>query len=191
MAPRTEQQFGEIREQRKAAIMQAGLELFAQYSIESTSIAMIAKHAGISKGLMYNYFESKEALIVAIITQGFEQFTSMIPETNGQPLSKVQLIDYLDVTFEVLETNIQYWKLYFSIVMQPAVMKLIEEQLMAIMMPMVILLAGYYENQGVANPMAHARLLGAIMDGISLNYMVDPENFPIQDIKNILIQKFL
>jgi len=171
--------------------MQAGLELFAQYSIETTSISMIAKRAGISKGLIYNYFDNKEALIVAIVTQGFEEFIRMIPETNGQPLTKEQLIHYLNTTFDVLTTDFQYWKLYFSIVMQPAVMKLIEDQLMAIMMPVVMLMADYYEIQGVANPMAHARMLGAILDGISLNYMIDPENFPLNEIKDILIQKFL
>ncbi|MDP2723145.1 MAG: TetR/AcrR family transcriptional regulator [Bacteroidales bacterium] len=191
MSPRTEQQFSEIREQRKATIMQAGLELFAQYSIETTSISMIAKRAGISKGLIYNYFDNKEALIVAIVTEGFEEFTRMIPETHGQPLSKEQLIHYLNTTFEVLTTDFQYWKLYFSIVMQPSVMKLIENQLMVIMMPVVMLMADYYESQGVANPMAYARMLGAILDGISLNYMLDPENFPLTDIKNILIQKFI
>ncbi|OFZ06624.1 MAG: hypothetical protein A2338_01075 [Bacteroidetes bacterium RIFOXYB12_FULL_41_6] len=191
MSPRTEQQYSEIREQRKITIMQAGLELFAQYSIETTSISMIAKRAGISKGLIYNYFDNKEALIVAIVTEGFEEFTRMIPETHGQSLSKEQLIHYLNTTFDVLTTDFQYWKLYFSIVMQPEVMKLIEDQLMAIMMPVVMLMADYYESQGVANPMAHARMLGAILDGISLNYMLDPENFPLTDIKNILFQKFL
>jgi len=62
---------------------------------------------------------------------------------------------------------------------------------MAIMMPVVMLMADYYESQYVANPMAHARMLGAILDGISLNYMIDPENFPLNEIKDILIQKFL
>ena len=47
--------------------MDTALEHFANEGYFSTTINHIAKHAGISKGLMYNYFESKEALLKAII----------------------------------------------------------------------------------------------------------------------------
>lgn len=191
MPPRTEQQFGEIRELRKTDIMQAGLELFGQFSIESTSIAMIAKKAGISKGLIYNYFESKESLIVAIVTDGLQKFTDVIPQIENTALSKPQLINYLEVTFTVLENNISYWKLYFSILLQPSVMKLVESQLMETLMPIIQLMTGYYKNLGYSNPMAHAMFLGATLDGISMNYMINPKEFPLQEIKNILIQKLL
>ncbi len=191
MPPRTEQQFGEIRELRKTDIMQAGLELFGQFSIESTSIAMIAEKARISKGLIYNYFESKESLIVAIVTDGLQKFTDVIPQIENTALSKPQLINYLEVTFTVLENNISYWKLYFSILLQPSVMKLVESQLMETLMPIIQLMTGYYKNLGYSNPMAHAMFLGATLDGISMNYMINPKEFPLQEIKNILIQKLL
>lgn len=191
MPPRTEQQFGEIRELRKTDIMQAGLELFGQFSIESTSIAMIAKKAGISKGLIYNYFKSKESLIVAIVTDGLQKFTDVIPQIENTALSKPQLINYLEVTFTVLENNISYWKLYFSILLQPSVMKLVKSQLMETLMPIIQLMTGYYKNLGYSNPMAHAMFLGATLDGISMNYMINPKEFPLQEIKNILIQKLL
>ncbi len=180
-----------MREQRKAAIMQAGLELFAQYSIESTSIAMIAKHAGISKGLMYNYFESKEALIVAVVSKGMDEFVKITPQIENGTLTREQLEEYLDFTIDILVKNISYWKLYFSVLMQPSVMKLVESQLMETIMPVIMMMSNYYENKGYTNPMAHAMLLGATLDGISLNYMVDPEQFPLQDIKEIIKQKLL
>lgn len=191
MSPRTEEQFGEMREQRKAAIMRAGLELFAQYSIESTSIAMIAKHAGISKGLMYNYFESKEALIVAVVSKGMDEFVKITPQIENGTITREQLEEYLDFTIDVLVRNISYWKLYFSVLMQPSVMKLVESQLMETIMPVIMMMSNYYESKGYTNPMAHAMLLGATLDGISLNYMVDPEQFPLQDIKEIIKQKLL
>jgi len=171
--------------------MQAGLELFAQYSIESTSIAMIAKHAGISKGLMYNYFESKEALIVAVVLKGMDAFMEITPKIENGTITREQLEEYLDFTIDVLVRNISYWKLYFSVLMQPSVMKLVESQLMETIMPVILMMSGYYESKGYKNPMAHAMLLGATLDGISLNYMVNPEQFPLHDIKEIIKQKLL
>ena len=61
MSPRTPQQFEEIREEKMTLIMDIALEHFANEGYHTTTINHIARHAGISKGLMYNYFESKEA----------------------------------------------------------------------------------------------------------------------------------
>src|SRR5512146_1450712 len=67
MSPRSPRQFQEIREEKMALIMDVALEHFANEGFYRTTISHIARHAGISKGLMYNYFESKEALLKAII----------------------------------------------------------------------------------------------------------------------------
>ena len=64
MSPRTPQQLDKIRKERRKAIMDTSLEVFSEYGYESASISMIAKKVGISKGLMYNYFESKEELLI-------------------------------------------------------------------------------------------------------------------------------
>ena len=53
--PKTKEQFEEIRNKSKAAIIEAALELFANNGFHNTSITQIAKKAGVSKGLMYNY----------------------------------------------------------------------------------------------------------------------------------------
>ena len=63
-----------MRETRREQIMKAALELFAQEGYTNCSISRLASHAGISKGLMYNYFESKEALLIAIIEEGMSDF---------------------------------------------------------------------------------------------------------------------
>ena len=44
---------------RKKAILDAPLQVFADEGYHNASISKIAKAAGVSKGLMYNYFESK------------------------------------------------------------------------------------------------------------------------------------
>ena len=66
MSPRTKEQFDEIRTGSKARIMQAALEVFSEEGFDKASISKIAGRAGVSKGLMYNYFKSKEELIKTI-----------------------------------------------------------------------------------------------------------------------------
>jgi len=191
MSPRTEQQYEDIRENRRSAIMQAGLEMFAKHSIETASIALIAQHAGISKGLIYNYFENKESLILAIVMDGLRKFTTLAPELNGKTMTKPEIIQYIERTFSLLENHVSYWKLYFSIVLHPAVMKMAEPHLQEAILPVVEMLTGYYTDQGVADPAAQALFLGSVLDGISLNYLVNPDLYPLQTIKEIILQKLI
>ena len=72
--PKTEEQFEEIRYVKKKLIMESALNIFAINGYDNTSISEIAKSAGISKGLMYNSFASKDNLHKAILLSGLENF---------------------------------------------------------------------------------------------------------------------
>jgi len=189
--PRTEEQFKELRANKKQKIMDASLSLFAEKGFSATSINMIAKKAGISKGLMYNYFKSKEELITTILNSGFDEFLSVFNTNNEGVLSDKEFVYFIDETFEILKSNIHFWQLYFHIVLQPDVIKLVESKLMEIILPMLTSMSNYFQSKGHENPMAYARFFGAILDGVSMNYIADPESFPLEEVKKIIINKFI
>jgi len=189
--PRTEEQFKEIRTQKRSQIMNSAIELFAEKGFDSTSINMIAQRASISKGLIYNYFESKEELIKEIIHEGFDKFLTEFDTNKDGVLTDEEFIHFIDKTFEVIQNNIRFWKLYFMMVAQPKVFKLVEEKLMEILIPFMETMIGFYAGKGYPFPEVHARLFGALMDGVSLNYIVDPENFPVEETKKLIIEKFI
>lgn len=64
--PRTKQQFDAMREAARQRITAAGLRLFAQKGLAATSIQDIAAQAGISVGLLYHYYRSKEDLFIEL-----------------------------------------------------------------------------------------------------------------------------
>jgi len=51
MSPRTEKQFERIRSEKVKLITETALRLFAMHGYEATSVSMIAREAGISKGV--------------------------------------------------------------------------------------------------------------------------------------------
>ncbi|MDR1653742.1 MAG: TetR/AcrR family transcriptional regulator, partial [Prevotellaceae bacterium] len=73
--PRTKEQYEKIRNEKRQLIKQTALSLFADKGYDATSISEIAKKAGISKGLMYNYFTSKEELLQIIWDDLVREFT--------------------------------------------------------------------------------------------------------------------
>jgi AcrR family transcriptional regulator len=55
------------KEERPAEITQAAMETFAEHGYAAARIDDVAKRAGISKGLLYLYFKTKEELFKAVI----------------------------------------------------------------------------------------------------------------------------
>jgi len=76
---------------RKAArpgeILQAGLEEFAVSGLAATRLEDIAQRAGISKGTIYRYFDSKEDLFMAVVRSrlvlSLDQFEEMVTNYPG------------------------------------------------------------------------------------------------------------
>jgi TetR/AcrR family transcriptional regulator, transcriptional repressor for nem operon len=58
-------------EQRRADLLAAGRTLFLAKGIAATSLDDITRRAGVSKGLFYLYFASKEDLVLALQEQFF------------------------------------------------------------------------------------------------------------------------
>jgi AcrR family transcriptional regulator len=61
------------KEQRKKEIALVALDLFAEKGLDATSISEVARLAGIGKGTVYEYFSSKEDLILAAFMAWMEQ----------------------------------------------------------------------------------------------------------------------
>jgi AcrR family transcriptional regulator len=59
----------EAQAQRRAAILSAALELFAERGFYGTAVPVIAKRAGVGAGTLYRHFESKEAIVNALYQQ--------------------------------------------------------------------------------------------------------------------------
>jgi len=190
MTPRTEEQFEEIREEKKALIKNVALELFASDGYYDSSISKISKRAGISKGLMYNYFTSKEELIKEIIFDGMDEFVKVFDPNKDGVLTDEEFIYFIEESVRILKSNIKYWRLYFSIIFQPTVMKLVEDKSLEMMTPFYKILLDFFQRKGSKTPGIDARLFTSMMDGVSLNYVVDPENFPIEEIKQNIINMY-
>lgn len=63
----TKPRYQRRKEDRPHEITQAALEAFAEKGYAATRVEEVAKRAGVSKGLMYLYFKTKEELFKAVV----------------------------------------------------------------------------------------------------------------------------
>jgi AcrR family transcriptional regulator len=118
MSPRTPKQYEEIREEKIALIMDTALEHFANNGYYATTISHIAKHAGISKGLLYNYFESKEALLKAIIHKSIAEVYNYFDIDRDGYLTEEEFEFFIRKADIMLKEKRSFWRLFFQLLMQ-------------------------------------------------------------------------
>jgi AcrR family transcriptional regulator len=121
--PRTKEQYEKIRQEKRQLIKETALSLFAANGYEATSISDIARSAGISKGLMYNYFTSKEELLETIWNELIVVFDKIIDTDNDGEITDSEAEYFIDSVFDMLINRREYWKLYFQLSFQPKVME--------------------------------------------------------------------
>jgi AcrR family transcriptional regulator len=63
---------------RNAQILEVAVELFARRGLSATRIQDIAELAGISQGLVYHYYKSKEDIFVALIHNAFQSMNNAL-----------------------------------------------------------------------------------------------------------------
>ncbi|MEY1638739.1 TetR/AcrR family transcriptional regulator [Tenuifilum osseticum] len=189
--PRTKQQVEVIRQQRVMQILDAALDVFAHKGFHSATIADIAQKAGIAKGLLYHYYSSKEELLSHIVINGMNNLIEKFDENHDGVLTDAEMELFINDMFRKIVENRNYWKLYFSVMLQPNVFsKELMQKLEGIYEPMVSILIQYFRRKGYQNPEMEFMILHALSDGIVINY-ISNENFPLDAIKEEIIKRYI
>jgi len=188
--PRTKEQFKKIRKKTKARILNSALELFAKKGYSTTSISEIAKLAGVSKGLAYNYFESKEKLMEEVIHALFIEISNMFAalEVTKDPFEKVQIM--IDLTFDWLIEKEDFWRLYSNLLMQVETKAIVEKVAGNFMDETFKEMEKIFRKMKIKNPAAETKLFGAILDGVSFHILFMGEKYPIKKMRIFLKNKY-
>ncbi len=91
------------KEARPGEIVAAALEVFVERGFEATKLADVARKAGVTKGTVYLYFESKEALFKAVVRE------TIVPViAQGEALAR----SFTGSARELVERLVrEYWRL--------------------------------------------------------------------------------
>jgi hypothetical protein len=183
MSPRTPKQFKEIREEKRTLIMDVALEHFAKEGYYNTPISHIAKHAGISKGLMYNYFESKEDLLTEIINRSLHDLAENFdPDKDGR-LSEDEFELFIRKLFALLRENQAFWRLFYQLLMQSEVRKLLIDATISLLNPVqvnnsnsgnfLLIISGMISDYFTSKKERKGEDYDAVLDGNMFMYTVE------------------
>jgi AcrR family transcriptional regulator len=178
MSPRTAKQYEGIRKERQELLKATALRLFSANGYQATSISTIAKEAGISKGLMYNYFESKEELLVSLFDDYFRLLGALLNPNNDNEITNDEMESFFGMLTQSLREKHEYWLLFFQLSMQPDVLQLILSKMQhaGVVIEHRNLLWSYFADR-FENAAEEFLLFNAVIKGFSLIYVLGPEHF--------------
>src|SRR5689334_2000875 len=78
--------FDRLSSERRAALLEAAAQEFAQHGYADASLNHILERAGVSKGAVYYYFDDKEDLFLTVVRYymaglNVEEYFTQLPET--------------------------------------------------------------------------------------------------------------
>ncbi|PZD96527.1 TetR/AcrR family transcriptional regulator [Paenibacillus sambharensis] len=93
MTPLNDEQLHQIRDERREQIKAAAAQVFARKGILCAKMSMIAETAGISSGLLYHYFKSKDELFMSLVQEALDGSVAAVRgvyELPGTPIEKIR-----------------------------------------------------------------------------------------------------
>ncbi len=190
MSPRTTAQFEEIRLKSREKIILAAMELFSRQTYHNTSIADIAKEAGVSKGLIYNYFDTKEDIIKGIVEYMMAMGDRIMVESRNEDDPRQELREMIRQTFAFIEEQGHITRLMVPLALEieqfSFINEIIEEKSKYYLGRLVTVL----ERMGYEDAEMEAWTLGLMLDGIPLDYSILGARLPIKKLEQYLYKKY-
>jgi AcrR family transcriptional regulator len=189
MSPRTAEQNEQVKAATRKRIVGAALALFAEHGYEGASVRMIADGAGMSVGLLYNYFDGKQALLQAIFEESMADVRESFARADAvRPPERLEQL--VRGSFDILRANLTFWRLSYGVRMQPAVLAGLGPDLHEWTAAILRTLEGYLRDAGVPGPEVEAAVLFALIDGISQHYVLDPDRYPLEAVTEIVVARY-
>ena len=98
--------------QRREKLLDAAIEIFFQKGFHATRLEDIAKQAGLSKGILYLYFQNKEAIFLALIERlalgNVQKLTQLLNnfDKTEQSIEKIFKGFFDEITYILVDTQL-------------------------------------------------------------------------------------
>ena len=172
----------------KQKIFNAAIKLFESQGYFATSIEQITSEAGVSKGLVYHYFKSKEELLSGLIVNTTGTMKSVAATLNSNTSIEESLSQFVDTFFGYLEGEKRFLKLQLTLMLMPELKEVVHGPVQHRADLLLQMLIDWFEQADIMEPKNKARLLLALLDGVALHYLSTYDQYPLDSIKPQIIQ---
>lgn len=175
-----------ITRQRETQILEAALQVFSRRGFDRATIPDVAKEAGIAVGTIYNYYQSKRDLLVAItnkyIIEPFTEIARHLPAEDDIAYMAAIMENRLNLGLEGVE---KFLPLLSEVQRDPELRQSYAEQ---VLWPVMGMMEKYVESRVKMgafrdlDPAIVTRAVGGMVIGFMLLYRIEGERSPIHGV---------
>ena len=188
MSPRSKKIAEMMRGKTRKAILSASLELFAKHGYSATTADEIARKAGISKGLIFTHFGKKQDILFAILDEHFDRILPNFFRSNDPRPAKEKLVSLVNTWLQMMKTEPLFARLSLQLNLDDAFRRLVRtRKVKEYYRDFLLHMRKMFKELGSDKPELDTFILMFLFDGIVANYTVAPEMFPVDSIKDHLV----
>jgi AcrR family transcriptional regulator len=189
-----------IKEERREQILAAALKLFATQGLAATRMSDLSRSTGISQGLVYHYYSSKEELFTHIVATAIEKMNAAAIHLENLPISaREKIILAVDSLLNGFHEN-ENTSYYYFLITQAALSDLFPREAKEIIRSKNSLkyevMTRIFDQGQVDGSVRNyagselATLFFSIINGLALNKAIHGKEFRMPD-KRIILGMFL
>jgi len=176
-----------VTDERTSQIITAAEDVFTKKGFAEARMDDIAEETGLSKGSLYNYFKSKDDLIIAILDRIFQREFKTFDELDYSKMSSTEIVNhFVDTVAKDIKLMLRLMPIAYEFLALAFRNKTVQKALKVYVNRYMNILVPIIEN-GIASgefkevdPKEVAIAMGAVLEGTILIWvydksLVDPE----------------
>jgi AcrR family transcriptional regulator len=177
----------DISEERREQILEAAASVFSERGIHQARMDDVAAESGVSKGLLYWYFKSKDEIIVAIAERMFSREMDALSELAAQDGSALEqmreFVDLMVYDIERIRPLLPLLYEFFSMVMRKrATQEIMRTMIQQSFVDLKKIIQRGIDQEEFRQVDLHDTVvaIGAVIEGTYLIWAYDPELVDIE-----------
>ncbi|NLV22000.1 MAG: TetR/AcrR family transcriptional regulator [Syntrophomonadaceae bacterium] len=173
-------------------IIDTATALVMERGVKGTSLADIASAAGISKGTLFYHFSAKDDLIYELTEKHFDKITranlKRAEQMQGCSLQEILQESLLGILQAENRGKLNLYLLQEAVIENPALKSRFADKYVEFQNTMIQFLNMVAPPMDNDKAIAVSRLLVAVLDGLIIQWLLDPDAIPVKDIAAVIAQ---
>ena len=194
MSPRGPAANEERRETARKKILDASLRVFARKGFHAASMEAIAEDSGVSKGLPYKYFRSKEDLLAQALNARLDHLDELGAKIRSIADPRERLVAWVDGILDHVARDPGTSRLYLALSLDGSLSQVLKEAIHSQREKLARYLdavRGFLTDLGSPEPELDALLLRSTLLGLCLRMVRPIEPVPIEEAKRRVLELFV
>jgi AcrR family transcriptional regulator len=175
---------------KRELIVDIAIELFAENGFEKTPVSAICERANVSKGLVFHHFKNKDELLREIFLR-----TTGIIGNIGKPHEEIcksnkGLVALIEAIFISMVEHRKLYRFNLNVMLQPVTREILSDLIDERNSMLFDTTDDIFRKISEENNSVLTHIFVSEINGVALNYLYFYDDFPLDQVKNHLINKY-